>query len=331
MRKLLDLLFETAAPHVRGPVGVLRAVPHAGLGPLRAHDLSLAQSFKPLADALEKESFSSEIALPDQMFNTILLIGNRYKKDLVRQLAAARTRLEADGRLIVALHNDHGGKSLGKILTEQGFDLLSQATGGHGRVVVAQKIVAQKNTAVPAELATAPLFAPEKQDAGTALLGENLPDKMPGKRGADLGAGDGALMHFLLPKIAPSTKIDLFEADHDALQVACHTFEKEEKATVTFHFAFHWHDVTAGLAGHGPYDWIVTNPPFHDLWGEDRSLGLKFIEAAAKVLKPGGRLYLVANRHLPYEATLSGLFATHETLAEIGGYKVIAARKGASG
>ena len=33
-------------------------------------------------------------------------------------------------------------------------------------------------------------------------------------------------------------------------------------------------------------------------------VGRRFIAVAAESLKPGGRLYLVANRHLPYEACL---------------------------
>ena len=64
---------------------------------------------------------------------------------------------------------------------------------------------------------------------------------------------------------------------------------------------YHWHDVTAGLPE--TYDVIVTNPPFHTANGADNpGLGRRFIAAAAQALNPGGRLCLVANRHLPYEA-----------------------------
>ena len=49
---------------------------------------------------------------------------------------------------------------------------------------------------------------------------------------------------------------------------------------------------------------------------------------AAQSLRPGGRLLLVANRHLPYEATLVQAFGSLRVLAEGGGFKVIEAVKG---
>ena len=72
---------------------------------------------------------------------------------------------------------------------------------------------------------------------------------------------------------------------------------------------------------------VVMNPPFHDGGAEDRSLGAAFIAAAARALKPGGRLLMVANRHLPYEAPLREAFGKVALLAETGGYKVHEARR----
>lgn len=58
------------------------------------------------------------------------------------------------------------------------------------------------------------------------------------------------------------------------------------------------------------------NPPFHEGRVTDVSLGQSFIAAAASRLKPGGRLLMVANRQLPYELTLKGLFKTVTLLEE---------------
>ena len=74
-------------------------------------------------------------------------------------------------------------------------------------------------------------------------------------------------------------------------------------------------------------DFVVTNPPFHSEGVEDRGLGQAFIAAAARMLRRGGRLVLVANRHMPYEALLRERFRAVETLADEGGYKIIEARK----
>jgi 16S rRNA (guanine1207-N2)-methyltransferase len=69
------------------------------------------------------------------------------------------------------------------------------------------------------------------------------------------------------------------------------------------------------------------NPPFHDAGTEDKQLGQTFIRQAASLLRKGGTLWLVANRHLPYEALLTELFRTVTPRADQGGFKVIEAVK----
>ncbi|WP_304170846.1 methyltransferase, partial [Phenylobacterium aquaticum] len=60
---------------------------------------------------------------------------------------------------------------------------------------------------------------------------------------------------------------------------------------------------------------------------EDRALGSAFIRAAGAMLGKGGTCWLVANRHLPYEATLNETFAKVTPKVEVGGFKVYEARK----
>ena len=87
---------------------------------------------------------------------------------------------------------------------------------------------------------------------------------------------------------------------------------------------FFLHDVTTGLPRR--YDAIVSNPPFHAQGaGERVDIGRAYIASAAAALKPGGRLWLVANRHLPYEAALAAGFASVRTLAQQDGFKVVEA------
>lgn len=74
-------------------------------------------------------------------------------------------------------------------------------------------------------------------------------------------------------------------------------------------------------------DFVVCNPPFHDAGEEDQSLGKLFIERAADMLRPGGQLWLTANRHLPYEVILRERFETVEAIADRAGFKVFAATK----
>ena len=56
------------------------------------------------------------------------------------------------------------------------------------------------------------------------------------------------------------------------------------------------------------YSGAVMNPPFHTSRAADPGLGQSFIRAAASMLSLSGTLWMVANRHLPYDEVLRGLF-----------------------
>ena len=109
------------------------------------------------------------------------------------------------------------------------------------------------------------------------------------------------------------TACDLVEADADAL--ACARANVPDPRA-----AFHWADATAWS---GRYDAVVCNPPFHPSRKADPGLGRAFIETIRDVLAPRGRAWVVANRHLPYEAALSEAFAQVDVRAEARGYKVV--------
>ncbi|WWR48298.1 methyltransferase [Roseovarius sp. S88] len=73
-------------------------------------------------------------------------------------------------------------------------------------------------------------------------------------------------------------------------------------------------------------------PPFHTGRASDPDLGRAFIRAAAEALKPKGQLWMVANRHLPYEAELGVNFRDVKTHASDNRFKILwaanPARKG---
>ena len=65
------------------------------------------------------------------------------------------------------------------------------------------------------------------------------------------------------------------------------------------------------------------NPPFHQGRKADPDLGRAFIDAAARALKPKGALWLVANRHLPYESHLGQRFANVSEVAGTPKFKIL--------
>ena len=55
-------------------------------------------------------------------------------------------------------------------------------------------------------------------------------------------------------------------------------------------------------------------------------LGAKFIATAARALKPEGELWIVANRHLPYEQVLEEAFMEKRLVVQEGSFKVLWAK-----
>jgi 16S rRNA (guanine1207-N2)-methyltransferase len=161
------------------------------------------------------------------------------------------------------------------------------------------------------------VFSADGPDPGSVLLAASLPEKLGGKI-ADLGAGWGFLAAEILKR--PGVKrLDLVEAEADALTCA--------KVNITDPRArFHWADAT-GWRPETLLDAVVMNPPFHTGRTAEPALGAAFIRAARRMLAPDGSLWLVANRHLPYDAVLADCFLVVQDVAADNRFRVIHATK----
>jgi 16S rRNA (guanine1207-N2)-methyltransferase len=167
------------------------------------------------------------------------------------------------------------------------------------------------------------IFSWNKVDEGSRLLLDSLPDDIRGEV-ADLGAGWGYLSLSVAARYPDITRLDLYEAELLALEAAQANFAR---SGIAANVGFHWQDVTAGLGPHRHYDVIVMNPPFHSDKATDVALGQAFITSAARALRPGGRLMMVANRQLPYEAILQQSFAQVTSQRETPLFKILFARR----
>lgn len=201
---------------------------------------------------------------------------------------------------------------------------LPSITKGHGRLFWFATTDAFADWAAPPPTKgphgffTAPgVFSDGAVDAGSALLAEALPKKLPARM-ADLGAGWGYLAGPVLAREAVKS-LDLIEAE--ALSVACARLNVTDPRA-----AFHWADATQ-FSTDAPYDGIVMNPPFHASRAADPGLGRAFIQAAARLLAPHGKLWMVANRHLPYEATVSECFRNVDIIGGNGAFKIFHATR----
>ncbi len=310
---------------------VLRARSGPALLGLRGRGLCVQQGFKPWADALAADGFAA--ATPDARHGLVLLLAPRQREEARARLAEAVARCLPGGRVVACAANNAGGRSLqddlarlcGPVQVLAKHHCRASTTGVLPAGVDAGLLADWRALDAPRPIldgrfrSRPGLFAWDRVDAASALLAAALPADLAGDA-ADLGGGWGYLSHELLARCPGIRSLALFEAEARALECA-----RENLAPARLPVALHWHDVTAGLPGR--YDVIVSNPPFHQSRADEPALGQAFIAAAAGALRPGGRLLLVANRHLPYEAGLSRDFARTRVLREAAGFKVIEAVK----
>lgn len=333
----LMLPFQGGALPIVDDVLFLRARAGAALPP-SAPRWHCEQGFRPDADALQRAGVPSLPSVADALHAQVLILLPR-QRELSRALLARGLRSLAPGGVLVAsLSNNEGARSAESDLARLAGPVRSESKN-KCRVFWVERDRARIDAGLLAEWAAldAPrpiadgrflsrpgLFAWDRIDAASALLASCLPADLRG-RGADLGAGFGYLSAELLARCPGVTGLDLYEADAAALELARANLDRLREPARELALGFRWHDVTTGLLAR--YEFIVSNPPFHQGRADEPDLGRAFIAAAAAALRPGGRLFLVANRHLPYEAVLAQNFASVRTVESRDGFKVIEARK----
>lgn len=158
------------------------------------------------------------------------------------------------------------------------------------------------------------VFNHGRLDQGTALLltvlqpllAESVPATV-----LDIGCGAGIISALLAQSGSKVTAVDVsataLAACGDTL--AANQLQARVQAA----------DVYQPLAGSPPlgvFDWLVTNPPFHQGLKRSTDISARLIEQAPQHLRPGGSLLLVANRGLPYADWLQRAFPRVTRMAE---------------
>ncbi|HRO13601.1 MAG TPA: methyltransferase [Paracoccus sp. (in: a-proteobacteria)] len=301
------------------------------VGPRAGDDLSgfdpvqtvVVQGFRPDHDAIAARGFRVRATFEETEIAAAVVFLPRARAQAHARIAAAARRLPEGAPLWIDGQKTDGVDSvLREMRALAPVDRVqSRAHGKIFRVTVPAGDWLPPGwtgaeTVVGGGFVTAPgVFSADGPDPASEMLAAHLPDRMP-TRVVDLGAGWGWLAAQVLARPGVEA-LHLVEADHDALACA--------RRNVTDPRAqFHWADaLTFRLPD--PVNGVVMNPPFHQTRAADPHLGARFIRAAAGLLTGAGRLWMVANRHLPYEPVLREHFTD---VAEIGGdtrFKVLTA------
>ena len=304
------------------------SLPHA----IKAEQIHCLQSFKPFADELRKSRFPL-IEKIQQAYPIILILPPPQRDETRALFALALQTASEDGLVIVSMQNNAGAKSgendLRKLapnvqsISKNKCRVFWAAKKNVNAQLLQQWLAFDEPCLIEKTgfISRPGIFAWDRIDAASKLLAEHLPLDLAGY-GADLGAGLGYLTHSALTQCENISAMDVFEAEARALECAKLNLSQFEASR---QLKYYWHDVAQGIQG--PYDFVISNPPFHQGHTEVQALGQAFIESAAKSLKANGRFFMVANRHLPYEASLQKHFSQVSLLAMQDGYKVYEAKK----
>jgi len=272
--------------------------------------------------------------LQNGAYDWIVLNLPRQKALLAMLLDCAASLLTAQGKLWLAGENRAGIKSADKLLKQHFGRVrkldnarhcgLFEAGGRQDRAPFDPGLYREKwrldCAGQPIDIVSYPgVFAHGRLDEGTDLLLRALAD-MP-VRGAvlDFACGAGVIGTFIARRHA-GARITLLDSSALALQACEETLAANGVDGRVL--------AGDGLAEvDGGFDLVVSNPPIHAGVSTDNRLGMRLLDNVNQKLRAGGRLVLVANRHLPYENWLSARFASHGQLAANENFKVLIAKK----
>jgi 16S rRNA (guanine1207-N2)-methyltransferase len=303
----------------------------AALGPAQR---VAVQPFRPWADALTEAGEQVVVSVDGLQpgFAAALVLLDRHRDVNLGMLAQA-LRLVRTGGVVLACGASNLGAGRYERMVREVVGEVRTESKHHCRVFEAVvRGDADEVTLAAWEAAAAPrveqgvtvqagVFGVRKADPGSVMLALALPADLSGEI-ADLGAGGGFLTAEVLSRGAVG-KVTVVEADARALACARQNLAAAEAAGQV---ELVWQDATTWRPGRR-FDHVVMNPPHHEGERADTSIGVAFVTTAAAVLKPGGRLWLVANRTLPYEAALREQFEEVRAQVDERGYKVLMARR----
>jgi len=167
------------------------------------------------------------------------------------------------------------------------------------------------------------VFSAGRVDQGTQLLLDHLRVLDDERTAVDLGCGSGVIALHLAMQ-SPELQVLCVDASYAAVASAGATFDQAfgDRHRASF-------DAADGLEAVGPagVDLVVTNPPFHADRSRGDAVAWRFFQEARHVLRPGGRLVVVGNRHLGYHAKMRRLFGNVEVMASDPKFVALASRK----
>jgi 16S rRNA (guanine1207-N2)-methyltransferase len=255
--------------------------------------------------------------------------GNTYTFQLIDYMVE---QTQPGGSIWLCGSNRRGVQTFVRHLATLCGDVTAIGVGGGKRAYRALRPAAnaptadggETSTVVPVEaqgvhfrLAVQPgVFSGRKLDDATALLIgamrlHRADDVL------DLGCGAGAI-GIAAALLAPEGQTVLVDSSPLAARLAERNIVANGLTNATVLLS----DAYSAVQGRR-FDVIATNPPFHQHSKETRAIAERFVREAPDHLRPGGRLFIVANAFLAYQRSMARVFDDVQVVASTAGYRVL--------
>ncbi len=153
------------------------------------------------------------------------------------------------------------------------------------------------------------VFCADRLDVGTRFFLRHLPDAA-GRRVVDLGCGNG-VVGTAVALADPSAEVLFTDESFQAVASAEATYRANDAAG---HAEFRVGDGLTGVPD-ASVDLVLNNPPFHSHQATTDATAWRMFTGTRRVLRPGGELWVVGNRHLGYHVKLKRLFGNSALVA----------------
>ncbi|GAA2598754.1 methyltransferase [Actinomadura fulvescens] len=169
------------------------------------------------------------------------------------------------------------------------------------------------------------IFCADRLDIGTRFFLQHLPERGGFARIVDLGCGNGvvgmaaALAH-------PRAEVLFVDESFQAVASAEATYNANGAGKAEFLASDGVSAVPADSA-----DLVLNNPPFHSHQATTDATAWRMFTGARRVLRPGGELWVVGNRHLGYHVKLRRIFGNCTTVAANPKFVILRATVGKEG
>ena len=155
------------------------------------------------------------------------------------------------------------------------------------------------------------VFCAERLDIGTRFFLEHLPSSRAADHVVDLGCGNGVIgMAAALAN--PRARLTFIDESFQAVASARATFAANLPADREADFTAA--DALSAVPD-ASVDLVLNNPPFHTHRATTDEVAWRMFTGARRVLRPGGELWVVGNRHLGYHLKLRRIFGNCDTVA----------------